>query len=67
MNMTGLVAIVVAVVGLALAIVLAWAVLSGILRLMFRRVRGLVRRVMERRAASRPDAVERRHDERRER
>lgn len=60
-----LVALVTIVFGLAVALGLAWLVLSGVLAIAFRRARAFVRRMAERRRAERPDAAERRHVERR--
>jgi hypothetical protein len=53
------------VVGLAVALVLAWLVLSGVMAVAFRRARTLLRRITQRRQAERPGAPERRHVERR--
>lgn len=60
-----LVALVTTVVGVAVALGLAWLVLSGILALAFRRARAFLRRITQRRQAIRPDSPERRHAERR--
>jgi len=60
-----LVALVTIVIGLAVALALAWAVLSGVLALAFRRARAFERRMAQRRQADRPDSPERRHVERR--
>lgn len=60
-----LVALVSVVVGLALALGLAWLVLSGLLALAFHRARTFLRRMTQRRQAERPDAPERRNVERR--
>jgi len=61
-----LVAIVTVVLGLVIALGLAWLALSGVLALAFRRARTFLRRIAERRRAPRgPDAPERRHVERR--
>jgi hypothetical protein len=53
------------VVGLAVALGLAWLVLSGVLALAFHRARAFVRRLTQRRQGDRPDSPERRHVERR--
>jgi len=60
-----LVALVTVVFGLAVALGLAWLVLSGVLALAFRRARAFVRRMAQRRKGERPDSPERRHVERR--
>jgi hypothetical protein len=65
MNSTLLVVLVMAAVGLALALFLSRVVLGGVLRVAFRRARTLVRRVLSRRQQDRgePDRrqTERRH------
>jgi hypothetical protein len=53
------------VVGLAIALGLAWLVLSGVMAIAFRRARTFLRRMTQRRQAQRPDAPERRRVERR--
>lgn len=55
----------VALVGVAVGVLLAWLVLSGVLAMAFRRARMIVRRIRDRRAAPRPDNVDRRQAERR--
>jgi hypothetical protein len=60
-----LVALVAIVFGLAIALGLAWLVLSGLLALAFRRARAFVRRLTQRRQTARPDSPERRDVERR--
>jgi hypothetical protein len=60
-----LVALLTILLGLVLALGLAWLVLSGVLAIAFRRARTFLRRMAERRQAQRPDAPERRHLERR--
>jgi hypothetical protein len=52
------------VLGTALAVVLGWLVLSGILRVTFHRARTALRRLRERRRAVR-DAADRRASDRR--
>ena len=44
-----------ALVGLAIALGLAWLILSGVLAMAFTKVRVIVRRIRDRRQASRPD------------
>ena len=51
--------------GIALALGLAWLVLSGVMAVAFRRARTFLRRMTQRRQAQRPDSPERRHVERR--
>jgi hypothetical protein len=53
------------VLGLVLGVGLAWLILSGLLAVAFRRARTFLRRLTQRRQAPRPDAPERRHEERR--
>jgi hypothetical protein len=53
------------VVGIVLALVLGWLVLSGLLTATFRRARTMLRRAIERRRQPRPGAAERRTAERR--
>jgi membrane protein implicated in regulation of membrane protease activity len=60
-----LVALAAVVVGLALAVGLAWLALSGLLAMAFRRARTLLRRLTQRRQSPRPDSPDRRHEERR--
>jgi len=52
-------------VGIVLAFVLAWLILSGVLSATFRRARTMLRRAIERRRAARPGAADRRGGERR--
>ena len=60
-----LVALAAVVVGLALAVGLAWLALSGLLAIAFRRARTLLRRLTQRRQSPRPDSPDRRTEERR--
>ena len=60
-----LVVLVTIVVGLAIALGLAWAVLSGVMAIAFRRARTFLRRLTQRRQVERPDSPERRSVERR--
>jgi hypothetical protein len=60
-----LVVLVTIAVGLAIALGLAWLVLSGVMALAFRRARTFLRRMTQRRHSERPDSPERRHVERR--
>jgi len=60
-----IVALATIVVGLALAVGLAWLALSGLLAIAFRRARTFLRRLTQRRGSPRPDSPERRHEERR--
>jgi hypothetical protein len=60
-----LVVLVVAVGGIALGVGLARLLLSGLLAVTFKRARSAIRRMVERRRTPRPDAVDRRADERR--
>jgi hypothetical protein len=60
-----LVALVSIVLGLAVALGLAWLVLSGLLALAFKKARTFLRRMTQRRQTPRPDAPERRSVERR--
>jgi hypothetical protein len=60
-----LVVLVTIVVGLAIALGLAWLVLSGVMAIAFRRARTFLRRMTQRRQTQRPDSPERRHEERR--
>jgi hypothetical protein len=53
------------VVGVVVAVVLAWLVLSGLFAATFRRARTLLRRAIERRRLPRPGAGDRRTAERR--
>jgi hypothetical protein len=53
------------VVGVAVALGLAWLVLSGVMAIAFRRARTFLRRMTQRRQKDRPDSPERRHVERR--
>jgi hypothetical protein len=52
-------------VGIVLAFVLAWLILSGVLSATFKRARTMLRRAMERRRVARPGAGDRRSAERR--
>jgi membrane protein implicated in regulation of membrane protease activity len=60
-----IVALAAIVIGLALAVGLAWLALSGLLAIAFRRARTFLRRLTQRRGSPRPDSPERRHEERR--
>jgi membrane protein implicated in regulation of membrane protease activity len=60
-----IVALAAIVVGLALAVGLAWLALSGLLAIAFRRARTFLRRLTQRRQSPRPDSPDRRHEERR--
>ena len=60
-----LVVLVTIVVGLAIALGLAWAVLSGVMAIAFRRARTFLRRLTQRRQVERPGSPERRSVERR--
>ena len=60
-----IVALAAIVIGLALAVGLAWLALSGLLAIAFRRARTFLRRLTQRRGSARPDSPERRHEERR--
>ena len=60
-----IVALAAIVIGLALAVGLAWLALSGLLAIAFRRARTFLRRHTQRRGSPRPDSPERRHEERR--
>jgi hypothetical protein len=59
-----LTALVVIVLGTALAVAIGWLLLSGILRMTFHRARTALRRLRERRSAARAEA-DRRASERR--
>lgn len=50
-----LTALVMALIGLAVGLGLAWLVLSGVLAMAFKKVRVIVRRIRDRRQAPRPD------------
>jgi hypothetical protein len=50
-----LTAVAVALIGLAVALALAWLVLSGVLAMAFKRVRLIVRRIRDRRQEPRPE------------
>lgn len=52
-------------VGIVLAFVFAWLILSGLLGAAFTRARTLLRRAIERRRAARPGAADRRTGDRR--
>ena len=52
-------------VGIVLAFVFAWLILSGVLGATFTRARTLLRRAIERRQAARPGAADRRSGDRR--
>jgi len=60
-----IVALAAIVIGLALAVGLAWLALSGLLAIAFRRARTFLRRLTQRRGSPRPESPERRHEERR--
>jgi hypothetical protein len=64
-----LTAAILALIGLAVALGLAWLILSGVLAMAFKRVRVIVRRIRDRRQAPRPDPDRRdpEHDRRAER
>ena len=64
-----LTAAILALIGLAVALGLAWLILSGVLAMAFKRVRIIVRRIRDRRQAPRPDPDRRdpEHDRRAER
>jgi hypothetical protein len=64
-----LTALVIALVGLAVALGLAWLILSGVMSMAFKRVRLIVRRIRDRRQTPRPDPDRRNpdHDRRAER
>ena len=49
-----LTAVILALVGLAVALALAWLILSGVLSMAFKRVRLIVRRIRDRRSVPRP-------------
>jgi hypothetical protein len=53
------------VLGIVVALGLAWLVLSGVMAVAFRRARTFLRRMTQRRQAERPDSSDRRHVERR--
>ena len=57
-----LTAVAIALVGLAVALALAWLILSGVMSMAFKRVRLIVRRIRDRRQAARPDPDRRNHD-----
>jgi hypothetical protein len=59
-----LVAFLAASVGLVAGVALAWLVLSGLLAVTFRRARTAIRRMIDRRQASRAGSERRRHDRR---
>jgi len=61
-----LVALLVALIGLVLAVGLAWLILSGVLLMTFQKARKIIRRIIERRREARPGS-ERRGQERRKR
>jgi hypothetical protein len=50
-----LTALVMALIGLAVGLGLAWLILSGVLAMAFKKVRVIVRRIRDRRQAPRPD------------
>ena len=60
-----IVALAAIVIGIALAVGLAWLALSGLLAIAFRRARTFLRRLTQRRGSPRPESPERRHEERR--
>ena len=49
-----LTAAILALIGLAVGLALAWLILSGVLSMAFKRVRLIVRRIRDRRSAPRP-------------
>ncbi|PYQ11705.1 MAG: hypothetical protein DMF80_21000 [Acidobacteria bacterium] len=51
-------------VGLAVGVALAWLVLSGLLAMVFRRARTVIRRMIERRRDHRPSSERRQQDRR---
>jgi hypothetical protein len=53
------------VLGVVVGVGLGYLALSGVLALAFRRARTMIRRLADRRATLRPEAPERRHEERR--
>jgi hypothetical protein len=59
-----LVTLLAALIGLVVGIGVAWLILSGVLAMTFRRARGMIRRMIERRGEARP-GNERRAAERR--
>ena len=60
-----LTAAVMALIGLAVALALAWLILSGVLSMAFKRVRLIVRRIRDRRASPREDPDRRKPEDRR--
>jgi hypothetical protein len=60
-----LVALLAALLGLVLAVALAWLVLSGVLAMTFRKARTLIRRMVERRRDARPGSERRDSTDRR--
>lgn len=60
-----LVALLVALASLVIAMALGWLLLSGVLAMTFRRARTAIRRMIERRRASRPGSERRESDRRR--
>ena len=63
-----LTAAILALIGLAVGLALAWLILSGVLSMAFKRVRLIVRRIRDRRSAPRPgpDRRDPEHDRRAE-
>ena len=61
-------AVVLALIGLAVGLAIAWLILSGVLAMAFKRVRLIVRRIRDRRSAPRegPDRRNPDHDRRAE-
>ena len=55
-------AAVIALVGLAVGLGLAWLILSGVLAMAFKKVRVIVRRIRDRRQAPRPETDRRSSD-----
>jgi len=53
------------VLGLVVGLALSRALLGGLLRMMIREARGMVRRLRQRRSAVRADSADRRHADRR--
>ncbi len=60
-----LTAAIVALIGLVVALALAWLILSGVLSMAFQRVRLIVRRIRDRRAAPREEPDRRKPEDRR--
>lgn len=60
-----LVALLAALLGVVLAVALAWLMLSGVLAMTFRKARTFIRRMVERRRAARPGGERRDSTDRR--